>query len=139
MKTKPIVSSVVNLTPAGKNYNNSFFEQRIGDATLGLTPYFSNLLYKLSKENAWSIANYIVSMRTEVNLSDHYRRNIISVLTNFSIFYNNKSFRLLTRDEILTFLDSLRKVEDVDPLHKWVGTYIIHIEFINIRYAPYSN
>jgi hypothetical protein len=105
---------------------------------LGLTPYFSKLLYKLSKENAWSIANYIVSMRTEVNLSDHYRLNIISVLTNFSIFYNNKSFRLLTRDEILAFLDSPRKVEDVDPLHKWVGTYIIHIEFINIRYA-YSN
>jgi hypothetical protein len=123
LKTKPIISSIVNLTPAGENYDNIFFEQKIGDATSGLIPYFSKLLYKLSKKNAWSIANYVISMKTEVNLSDHYRRNIINVLTNFSIFCNHKSFRLLTRDEILAFLDSLRKAEDVDPLHKWIGTY----------------
>jgi len=141
LKTKPISSSVVNLTPpASQNCNNVFFEQRIGDATSGLIPHFSKLLYKLSKENTWSIANYIISMRTEVNISDHYRRNIISVLTNFSIFYNNKSFRQLTRDEILAFLDSLRKVEDVDPMHKWVGTYntyrIYIIRFLKWLYYP---
>ena len=62
-------------------------------------------------------------MRTEINLSDHYRRDIINELANFSIFCNNKSFRQITRDEILSFLDSFRKPENVDPLHKWIGTY----------------
>ena len=85
--------------------------------------YFSKLLYKISKENAWTIANYITSMRTEVNLSDHYRRDTINVLGNFSVYCNDKSLRQITRDEILAFLDSFRKPENVDPLHKWIGTY----------------
>ena len=104
---------MVNLTSAGESYNNAFFEQKIGDVTSGLIPYFSKLLYKISNENAWTIANYIVSMRIELNLSDHYRRDIINELTNFSIFCNNRSFRQLTRNEILAFLDSFRKPENV--------------------------
>ena len=82
----------------------------------------------------------LLSMRTEVNLSDHYRRDIINVLANFSIFCNDKSFRQITRDEILAFLDSFRKAEDIDPLHKWIGTYntyrIYLIRFFKWLYYP---
>ena len=42
------------------------FDRKIQDVTAGLIPYFQKLLYKLSKENAWTIANYIISMRTEI-------------------------------------------------------------------------
>jgi integrase len=123
LKTKPVGSSVVNLTPAAESYNNVFFDRKIEDVTSGLIQYFHKLLYKISKENAWTVANYIISMRTEVNLSDHYRRDTINILGNFSIYCKDKSLRLITRDEILTFLDSFRKPENVDPLHKWIGTY----------------
>ena len=123
MKTKPITSSITNLKSGGENYNGVFFDRKLEDATSELTPYFSKLLYKMSKENAWIVANYIASMRTEVNLSDHYRRDIIHEITNFSIFCSGKSFRQITKDDILAFLDSFRKVEDIDPLHKWIGTY----------------
>jgi integrase len=123
LKTKPITSSVTNLKPGGENYNDVFFDRKLEVATSELTPYFGKLLYKMSKENAWIVANYIASMRTEVNLSDHYRRDIIHELTNFSIFCNGKSFRQITRDDVLAFLDSFRKAEDIDPLHKWIGTY----------------
>ena len=44
-------------------------------------------------------------------------------MANFSIFYNNKSFKQITRDDLVSFLDSFRKPESVDPLHKWIGTY----------------
>ena len=123
LQSKPLTISADNLTPANEDYNNIFFEQKIEDVTSGLIPYFSKLLYKISKENAWIITNYIISMRTEVNLSDHYRRDTISVLGNFSIYCNNKSLRQLTRNEIVAFLDSFRKTENIDPLHKWIGTY----------------
>ena len=116
MKTKPVASSVVNLIPAGEGYNNIFFEQKIVDVTSGLIPHFRKLLYKISRENAWIIASYITTMRTEINLSDHYRRDIIKVLTRFSIFCNGKSFRQINRDEILSFLDSFRKPENEDPI-----------------------
>jgi hypothetical protein len=41
------------------------------------------------------------------------------------MFYNNntKSFNEITRQDLLSFLDSRHKPEDVDPLHKWIGTY----------------
>ncbi len=29
----------------------------------------------------------------------------------------------MTRDDILLYLDSNRKSDNDDPLHKWIGTY----------------
>ncbi|MFL6482444.1 MAG: hypothetical protein ACJ70R_05910 [Nitrososphaera sp.] len=40
---------------------------------------------------------------------------------------NNKSFRELERHDITAFLDKYRKPEDVDPLHRWIGTYNLTI------------
>jgi integrase/recombinase XerD len=36
----------------------------------------------------------------------------------------------ITRDDILAFLDSYRKPDASDPLHKWVGTYNLYIMII---------
>lgn len=46
----------------------------------------------------------------------------------------------MTREDILSFLDSFRKPESVDPLHKWIGTYnlyAIHLmRFFKWLYYP---
>jgi integrase len=42
-----------------------------------------------------------------------------------SEFHDSKSFKDMTRDDVLAFLDRLRKPESVDPLHKWKGRYEI--------------
>jgi integrase len=65
-------------------------------------------------------------MRSEINLSDPYRRDMIDVLTNLSKYHNYKGFNDLNREDILSFLDSFRKPETVDPLHKWIGTYNLY-------------
>jgi integrase len=85
----------------------------------------ASLYNKLSKDNALTIADYIISMKSEVNPSDHYRADVIKVLLMFSIFCGkDKLFKQMTREEdILAFLDSFRKPEASDPLHKWIGTY----------------
>jgi integrase len=80
-------------------------------------------------------------MRTEVNLSDNYRRNLILLLPTFSNYFENKlSFKQITRDNILAFLDNFRKPESVDPLHKWIGTYNINrihlTRFFKWLYSP---
>jgi hypothetical protein len=47
---------------------NPLFDRKIETATEGLLPCFSNTLYhKLPTENALTIANYIISMKTEIN------------------------------------------------------------------------
>ena len=75
-----------------------------------------------------------MSMKTETNLSDSYRKSVILLLSKFSIFFKNqKSFKSITREDVLKFLDSFRKPESVDSLHKWIGTYNtyrIHLQHI---------
>src|SRR5919199_703677 len=51
------------------------------------------------------------------------KENVLT-LCDLSIFFSNaKSFKEITRKDLLSFLDSYRKAENVDPLHKWIGTY----------------
>lgn len=66
-------------------------------------------------------------MKNEINLSDGYRKLNIYVFYSISKFFNNrKTYNEVTRDDVMQFLDSLRKPEESDPLHKWIGTYNIY-------------
>jgi hypothetical protein len=63
-------------------------------------------------------------LKSEINPSIHYRKDTIMLLCNISTFFkNDKLFKEITRDDFLSFLDSYRKTETADPLHKWIGTY----------------
>jgi integrase len=124
--------------------NDPLLDTKIEDGTSGLIRYYSNLLHKVSlsnKENALTIISYIITMRTETNLSDNYMRDLIRLLSTFSTYFDHKlSFKVITRDNLLAFLDGFRKPESVDPPHKWIGTYNIHIihltRFFKWLYSP---
>ena len=81
-----------------------------------------------------------MAIQTETNVSEHYRFDNIHKLKQLAEFHNPKPFKEMTRQDILEFLDRLRKPEQVDPLHKWVGTYnLIHIillRFFKWLYYP---
>jgi len=67
-------------------------------------------------------------MKIEINLSDNYRMSIIKLLTVVSLYFNNVNlFEKMERKDILTFLDSFRKTETSDPLHRWISTYNIYL------------
>jgi hypothetical protein len=62
------------------NMNDPLLDTKIEDVASGLIPYYSNLLHEVSlsnKENALTIISYINAMRTEANLSDNYRMDLI--------------------------------------------------------------
>ncbi len=102
----------------------SLFNQKLENTTEGLEPYFlDHLKTKLSPENSLAISEYIFSMRVETNLSDNHRRNIITSLKILSQFLNNKPFNQMTREDVLQYLQSLKKPETIDPSHKWIATY----------------
>jgi integrase len=79
-------------------------------------------------------------MKSEVNLSDHYRRDLIEVLSKFSKYNDNKSFKDLKRSDVIAFLETYRRTEAQDPLHKWIGTYNIYrihlMRFFKWLYNP---
>jgi hypothetical protein len=110
--------------------NDNITKTRIENITEGLSPNCFNYLFNRvlpgsrGKENVLTICDYISSLKSEINPSDHYRKNTIISLCNLSTFFKNaKPFREITREDLLSFLDSYRKPESVDPLHKWIGTY----------------
>ncbi|CAN5160709.1 hypothetical protein BH18THE2_BH18THE2_23310 [soil metagenome] len=116
-------------------------DRKIDEITAGFQAHHNRYLKTdVSPENASIICNYIFSMKTEINLSDNYRRNTIRLLTQFSKFHKQKPFNLITRDDILTFLDNLRKPENLDPMHKWIGSYNVYniqlTRFFKWLYSP---
>jgi len=138
-KTKEIINNHIN-------DSDTLFERKIENATVGLSHDCFNWLERVAnandnKENVIVIANYIMSTKTEINLSDNYMRAVIILLSKFSIFFKNqKSFKSMTREDILKFFDSFRKPESVDTLHKWIGTYntyrIYLMRFFKWLYSP---
>jgi len=67
----------------------------------------------------------MAALQTEINLTDARKDLNICTLRKFSQFHKNKLFMNITRDEIISFLNSYRETDTSDPLHKWIGTYNI--------------
>jgi hypothetical protein len=88
---------------------------KIEETIAGLQKSFSKKLQSIGETNAASIAEYIAAMKSEVYLSNNYRRDIIEVLCRFSAYNDNKPFRDLKRANILTFLEIFRRTETQDP------------------------
>lgn len=120
--------------------DNPLFDRKIENATRGISSACKRILQSISRKNASIITDYIASMRTEINPSDHYKKNVIKLLSKFSQSNNDKPFQQITRQEVIAFLDTLRKPETVDPLHKWIGTYnlyrIYFLRFFKWLYYP---
>ena len=151
--TKTTINNTVKTVADNDDNNeknvNVFFERKIEEATEGLSPYYSRILFeKISQENALIIAQYIFDLRREINPSDPYRMSIIKILTSLAEFYRydgnndtkNKSFKEMTREDLLAYMDGLRKPEVHDPMHKWIGTYNLYlmhfIRFFRWLYYP---
>jgi hypothetical protein len=103
------------------------------------SPHTRNLLYA-AEDNASTIIDYVNIMKTEVNYSNHYGNDTIGALCRFSKYHKNKPFKEVIRDDIIEFLDSFRKTETQDPLHKWIGTYNLYkmylLRFFKWIYSP---
>ena len=112
--------------------NDSLFDRKIGLVTEGLQLQHANRLRALSAiDDVRTIVNFILSMKTESNLSDNHRINYLNCLCRLSQFHGKtktktKIFKDMSREDVLQFLDSFRKPENVDPLHKWIGTYNLY-------------
>ena len=123
------------------DYENSpLLDIKIENATSSLEPTYKKILQRISKKNAAIIADYIASMQTEINPSNHYKKHVIILLSKFSKRNNDKPFEQMTRQDVIAYLDSFRKPETFDPLHKWIGTYnlygIYFLRFFKWLYYP---
>jgi integrase len=89
-------------------------------------PYFRNALAKLVKEsgdNVDTICDYIIAEINEINIKPLTREGKIKILLWLSNSHRGKSFRNMTKNDILTYLNSSRKSISEDPSQRWIGTY----------------
>lgn len=119
---------------------SALLERKIDGTAAGLQASVAKQLHSISETNAAIIVNYVAALKSEVNLADNYRRDVIIVLCRFSTYHDNRPFKDLTRTDVLDFLDSRRKNETQDPLHKWIGTYntyrMLLLRFFKWLYSP---
>jgi integrase/recombinase XerD len=79
---------------------------------------------RLSKENALTVSSYILAMKREVNPRPNYIKYTIQILSELARTVGiEKPFKDMTKEDVLYYLDSCRKSENKDRLHKWIGSY----------------
>jgi integrase/recombinase XerD len=103
---------------------------------------------RLSAENALTVCNYLLDMKREINPKPSYVKSTIQILSELSRHagITTKFMDMMTelggnKDNIvLLYLDTCRKSENDDPLHRWVGTYnlkrIVLMRFFKWLYYP---
>ena len=129
------------LSPTATAVNSSpLLDRKIEETGAGLPASYARQLHSISEDNAVTIIDYIAAMKSEVNLSDNYRRDVIEVLSRLSKYNDKKPFKDLTRVNNIAFLETHRKTETQDPLHKWIGTYNLYrihlLRFFKWLYYP---
>ena len=73
--------------------------------------------------NAATICDHILAEQTERNIKTSTAEGKIKVLIWLSKNLNDKPFEQMTKQDILGYLNSLRKPISVDPEQKWIGSY----------------
>ena len=123
-----------------QNSDVSLIPREINEATEGLPKDLKDKVCRLKiQDNALTLSRFIISLKNEINSSINNNINYARALVKLS---NNvdKNFIDITRDDLLFFLNSLKKPEPEDPLHKWIGTYnnrlVLFSRFFKWLYNP---
>src|SRR6476620_1405277 len=90
--------------------------------------YFMQVLRNSSEV----IDEYLTVMRREINSTMEYERLTRFVLSKIDV-------NTATQTDIMKFLDSLRKPEAVDTMHKWIGTYNLYIIILKRFFKWFNN
>ena len=76
------------------SYHNPLFDRKVDLVTAGLREGHANYLrHQVSQENALIICNYILAMKTEINLSDSYRMINLKTLGKLFEFSQSKTIQ----------------------------------------------
>ncbi len=72
-------------------------------------------------------ADFVVSNRKQRTIAINTVIIYIVGISYLENFHKHKELDKMDRNDIISFLDSYRKPESVDPLHKWINTYNIRL------------
>jgi hypothetical protein len=100
------------------------FCNKIDQITTSQKPFIKRVLLDTlhySLNNAKKICDFIIAERNEINIKESTAEWHIKVLGQLLKFHNFKDVKLISKDDILNFLNSLRKSTVEDPTNKSIG------------------
>jgi hypothetical protein len=69
--------------------HDTLFDSKIDIASEGLSSRYCNYFYKIPlKENALTLASYVISMKLEINPSNNYRMDVIEKIGETAYMIN---------------------------------------------------
>ena len=86
---------------------------------------------RMSIHNADILANFIISCRKERTIAVNTVMIYIVGISYLENFHKHKDLDKMDRNDIISFLDSYRKPESIDPLHRWINTYNIRMTAVS--------
>jgi hypothetical protein len=111
------------------NQTKTQLEEKIESITEGaLRPHLKSMFSDLASanlQNAQILCNFLLIGHIEQNLALKTSLNHMQILCYFNRYLAYKPFERITKDDVLSYLASLRRPEIYDPTHKWIGTYNI--------------
>jgi hypothetical protein len=116
------------------------FEQKFSRVTADLKRYRIKQLRNVGESNLELLTEYLNSKIREGNLKPATRASTIDRLFRLSLHHRQKSFRQMTTEDVYSYIDTIRRTESDDPLHKWIGSYNLSvtkiISFFKWLYEP---
>jgi hypothetical protein len=80
-------------------------------------------LARISFKNASTICDHILAEQTEQNIKPSTAESEVKLLIWVSRYLNHKPFKEMTKQDVLAYLNSIRKPVSVDPQQRWIGSY----------------
>ena len=119
-------------------------KRNIEIVTKHLKPYVSRILDQILQNiptNARIICEYIIAEQNEINIKESTKETKIKRIAHLSKhFQHQKTFCDMTKDDILDYLNSLRKSSTEDPTHRSIGTWnarqMLFLKFFRWLYNP---
>jgi integrase len=113
-------------TAVSKKASKKDLQTVIHFLTAGALPYFNSIFLKIATANPLNadiLCQFLAAEKTESNVKLNTTITHIKIIYLFNRFLDYKHFQQVSKDDIAEYLGSLRKTEDKDPNHKWIGTY----------------
>jgi len=81
------------------------------------------MLARISPGNAAIICDHILAEKTEQNIKASTAESKVKTLLWLTRYLEQKPFEQMTKQDILSYLNSIRKNVEDDPQQRWIGSY----------------
>ena len=89
-------------------------------------------------DNAKILYEFLITEQNYQNNKLSTKITPIKAICLFNQYIHYKDFEKITKNDIMDYLNSLRKTELDDPNHKWIGTYNARQMTINKFFRGYT-